>query len=288
MTTVAGPGNDKAPINTMLTNSGRRQGSNRNQSKILSPAAALASHYIRAMLKQPFFMAFTLFQPMLYLLMFSGLFSGMAALEGFEDKSYISFLTPGVVLMTAVFGGGWSGMGAIEAHERGTLPHLLTTPTPKVAIVLANVARLAVAVVIQSAIVLGVGAARGARFEGGIVGILVLVATAIALGALLGQLSLSLALRIRRQEGVVSVINILVLPMTFSASLYVPHEQMPPWIRAAARANPADWAIVASREAMSSSQDWAQILIRLGGLGLLVVLGCWACTRSLAAYQRSY
>lgn len=250
-------------------------------------AAVLARHYIRTMLKQPFFMIFTLVQPVLYLLMFSGLFSGMAALDGFQSQDYISFLTPGVVLMTAVFGGGWSGMGAIEAHENGSLLNLMATPVSRTAMVLGNVIRLAVAVVLQTIIVLSVGALRGADYQGGILGLVVLLVAAALLSIILGTLSLSLALLIRRQEGVVSAINLFVLPLTFSASLYVPHEQMPNWIRFASRFNPADWAAVASRQSMLDVTEWSVVLGRLLLLCLVALAGAIAMRRALLAYQYS-
>ena len=62
----------------------------------------------------------TLFQPIIWLLLFGALFKSVARLPGFHG-SYINFLTPGVVVMLAVFSAGWTGMGFVEDINSGVM-----------------------------------------------------------------------------------------------------------------------------------------------------------------------
>ncbi|HEX8859263.1 MAG TPA: ABC transporter permease, partial [Actinomycetes bacterium] len=61
----------------------------------------------------------SLVQPVIWLLLFGQLFKRVVEIPGFAAGSYITFLTPGVVVMTAVFSGGWAGMGVISDIDRG-------------------------------------------------------------------------------------------------------------------------------------------------------------------------
>jgi ABC-2 type transport system permease protein len=61
----------------------------------------------------------------------------------------------------------------------------------------------------------------------------------------------------------------------------------PDWVRTAARYNPVDWAVVASREALTASTDWAAVWPRLGLLLALAAAMAYLGTRTFGSYQRS-
>ncbi|HEX5451590.1 MAG TPA: ABC transporter permease, partial [Candidatus Limnocylindrales bacterium] len=63
---------------------------------------------LRNLLRQPWWIAISLAQPVIYLLFFGSLFGKVVEIPGFAATSYITFLTPGVVIMTALFGAGWT------------------------------------------------------------------------------------------------------------------------------------------------------------------------------------
>lgn len=255
--------------------------------EMINQTGVLTRHYVRTLARQPFFMAFTLIQPLVYLVLFGGLFEQMASLDSFGATTYLTYLTPGVVLMTAVFAGGWAGMGVIQAHDRGIIDHLLATPVSRVAVTLAYLAQMAVAIGVQAVIVLLVGVLRGADLGGGLTGVAVILTAAVVLALILGSLSFTVALAIRKQESVVGAVNFVLLPLTFTASLFVPHDLMPSWIRSATVFNPVDWAAVAAREALTASPDWAVVGSRLAMLAALATAGAWLATRTLNAYQYS-
>ena len=68
-------------------------------------------------------------QPMFWLLLYSQLFQpDRRPARGFETDSYVDFLAPGIVIMTAFFSGTWSGMAMITDLDRGVLERFLATP----------------------------------------------------------------------------------------------------------------------------------------------------------------
>ena len=54
------------------------------------------------LLRQPWFVAVTLVQPVVWLLLFGALFKKVVEIPGFQGGSYIGFLMPGVVVLLVV------------------------------------------------------------------------------------------------------------------------------------------------------------------------------------------
>ena len=246
----------------------------------------LTARGLRALLRQPVYVAITLVQPMIWLLLFGQLFRRVVDLPGFDGASYITYLTPGVVIMTALFASGWSGMGFIQDMERGVMDRLLTSPVRRGAMMIGSLAYQAAVTVIQSAIILAVGWLIGARY-GSPAGLLVVVACAVLISASFASFSNALALLLRTPEALIGVANFLVLPLTFLSSTMIAAALAPSWIQSVARFNPVDWAVVASRSALEASPDWGTILWRLALLIACTLAMGWLATRAFRSYQRS-
>ena len=123
--------------------------------------------YLRALLRQPAWVGITLTQPLIWLLLFGALFKAVTRIPGFHGGSYIEFLTPGVLVMSALFAGGWHGMGYIDAMNRGILDRFLVSPMRRGALVASGFVYGAVVIVVQSAVLIGVAYADGAHFAFG-------------------------------------------------------------------------------------------------------------------------
>src|ERR1044072_4851870 len=126
-----------------------------------------------AFARQPALGVVTLSTPMIWLLLFGQLFRRVVELPGFAGGSYIDFLTPGVVVMTVLFSSGWSGMGFIEDMDRGIMDRMLSSPVSRGAMMASSVVYQGVTIVIQALVVVLVGLIAGARFSGGVLGVLV-------------------------------------------------------------------------------------------------------------------
>jgi hypothetical protein len=73
----------------------------------LANSVQISNRYLRAFLRQPYYIIGTLIQPVIWLLLFGQLFKSVASIPGFTATSYITFLTPGVVVMSAMLMPGW-------------------------------------------------------------------------------------------------------------------------------------------------------------------------------------
>ena len=144
-----------------------------------------------------------------------------------------------------------------------------------------------VTTVVQTLVVVAIALVAGARFAGGAVGVLVTVLAAVLISTVVASLSNALALLLRQQEALIGISQFLVLPLQFVSSAVMDTGLAPGWIQTVARYNPVDWAVVASRQALSSGTDWGAVGSRLGLLAALAVVMAALATRAFGSYQRS-
>jgi len=240
---------------------------------------------LRATVRMPVFVLISVVQPILWVVLFGQLFGAVARLPGFEAGSYVQFLAPRISIMTALFGAAYSGMGMLADIDRGVLDRLLATPVARGALLAARILYSAAQVAVQSAIILLVSAAIGARPHGGAAGVALVLLAAALLGAAFASFSNALALLTRRQELVIAVMNFIVLPTTFMSSMMMSGSLMPGWIRSAARFNPVNWAVVAARGGFEGS--WQSLPRNLGLLAAFAVAAAWLAALSFDRYRRS-
>ncbi|MGH2876162.1 MAG: ABC transporter permease [Solirubrobacteraceae bacterium] len=259
--------------------------------RALSTAAAhsyfFAQRDLRNLIRQPWWIAVSLAQPIIYLLLFAALFKKIVEIPGFGAKSYLNFFTPGVVIMTAVFSGGWGGMGIINDLDRGVMDRFLVSPAYRGALIAGRLAQQTIVSIIQSLIIVGLALALGADFPGGVLGVVVLLCVAVLLGTGFGALSISLGLLLRREESVIAAVQFVLLPLTFLSSVFMAQNLAPTWIQDVSRYNPVNWAAQAGREVLGANVDWSLVGSRAGYLVAFTLVCAFLATRAFRAYQRS-
>jgi ABC-2 type transport system permease protein len=241
----------------------------------------------RRLARQPAYILITLIQPILWLLLFGALFQKVVDIPGFSGGDYIQFLAPGVVIMTALFSAGWAGFGMLQDIERGILDRLLVSPIFRPAMIGGRLLQNALVTTIQSLIIIALALIVGASFPEGIGGVAVLIAIAIVLGAIFSAFSNGVALLVRKEETLIAVINILLLPLTFLSSTFMQKSLMPGWMQTVADFNPVNWAVEAGRAAVTANTDWGFVVARVGLLAGLLVAATLFATSAFRAYQRS-
>jgi ABC-2 type transport system permease protein len=231
--------------------------------------------------------AIALVQPVIWLLLFGGLFERAVEIPGFDSGSYINFLMPGVAVMTAVMAAGWNGMGFIEDMHRGVLDRVLVTPVWRGALNAGSLLYAITTLALQVLIIIGIGFAAGASISNGVVGIAILVVVACLLGGCVAALSNALALVAKQRESLIGAVTFITLPITFLSATFMEQDLAPSWVQTIARFNPVNWAVEAGRTAIGTDTDWSLVASRVGLLSVLLGLSSALATKSFRAYQRS-
>ncbi|GAA2641205.1 ABC transporter permease [Dactylosporangium fulvum] len=247
----------------------------------------LTARRLKVFVRQPAFLVITLIQPAIWLFLFGNLFRRVVELPGFGSGSYLDYLIPGVVVMSAISSSMWSGMGVLEEIDRGTMNRFLSTPVNRGAILNAVVVEQVLSVTIQSVIIVLLGLAAGADLPGGVTGAVLLVVAAALLGTVFSALSNTVGMLVRQRETIIGLNTLLLLPLTFLSSAFIATPLMPGWMQAVAAGNPVNWALKASRAVLAGDVDWAAAGTYGGALLALATAMLWLSTRTFRAYQKS-
>jgi ABC-2 type transport system permease protein len=255
---------------------------------IISDTWYLTGRKLRALLRQPYVLAFSVLQPAIWLFLFGEMFRKIVDIPGFAFQgSYVSYLVPGIVAMNAMSGNMWAGMAIIEEIDRGTLNRFLVSPASRLAIMNAAVVEQAVATTVQTLIIVLLGYAGGARYPGGALGIVILVIASIEIGVLWGALSNTTGMLLRAREAIIGVYTVFMLPLMFLSSAFIQPGFLPGWMQAIASRNPLNWEVQIGRAALSAGPDWAAIAIRGGGLLVLAVICVAISVRTFRSYAKN-
>ena len=198
-------------------------------------------------------------QPLVWLLLVGNMFSRTRALPGFPARTYLDFMTPGVLAMVALFGGAFGGMSVIWDRRTGYLSKMLALPISRASIVVGKMLSVAIRTSLQLLIVLGVAFAAGVRSTTGLLGLPLVVFIAILLTFAFAGISLTVGALVKQPETFWAVVNFLTVPMLFMSSALFPLEFVPPWLRMLGRLNPVTYAIDPMRILMIQGWQWATI-----------------------------
>lgn len=253
--------------------------------KAISDTYFLTERSLKHLIRQPWYVAFTLVQPIIWLVLYGQLFQRVTELKGFPHMTYISFLTPGIVVMSALFSSGWNGMGMIHEMNTGVLDRFLIAPVSRAAMLLSRIMGLAIVTAVQSTILFILGALLGARYATGIVGLAVMLISATLMAIPFAALSCALSLTVRKEESVIGAVNFILLPLTFLSPLFMANTLMPQWMQVAAKFNPVRWSVEAGRAALNGQLDPGAILLRWAFLLCFGVFAVWLATKAFRSYQ---
>ena len=265
----------------------RASGTRPRGGSIVTHTAWMTGRQLKAITRQPAYIVIMLIQPVIWLFLFGSLFRRVVELPGFGASSYLDYLVPGVVIMSALSASMWSGMIVLEEIDRGIMDRFLVLPLHRSAIINASAVLQSLIIALQSVIIVLLGLAGGAHYAGGVGGVLILVAVSVLVAILFSAFSNTVGMLARQRETIIGINTFLLLPLTFLSSAFMPKELMPHWMQIVASCNPVNWALEAGRSAMTANPDWARVAVQGGGLALLAIAVTALSVLTFRAYQKS-
>lgn len=252
---------------------------------VLVTAGVIYVRNMKKLVRVPFLLFFSLFQPLLFLLLIGQTFKRIADLPGFGYETYLSFFAPSVIMLTALNSAFQSGMGMVTDLESGFLDKMLTAPIRRSAVLLGKVVSDATRMALQALIVVGVSYAMGFRMATGLGGIVLTLAVAAAFGIAWAGLSNILALVTRNSEVTMIVGILITFPVLFLSNAMMPPFLLPDWLRTVAKWNPASYVIDAVRALANTGYDWGEVGQAFGiiaGLAVVTFSGAVRLFRKVA------
>lgn len=250
-------------------------------------AGLVARRWIVDGFRLPWGLGVSVIQPVVWIVLFGNVFKAVTQVPGFGHASYLTFLVPGILMMTMLYSGAWAGTGFIDDIRSGVMDRLLSSPVSRSALVAGQLVQQLLLSLIQGVVLLLIGWAAGARYAGGPSGMAIALVASLLLAAAFCSVSAAVALTARDQTALIGISTLVVLPATFLSTALMPVALLPHWVEAAARYNPLTWATEVARTAMSTSVDGGVVVTR--GLLLLALAGAtyvWSVA-AMHRYHRS-
>ena len=249
---------------------------------LLSDTGYIFVRYLRKLVRNPILLFFSLFQPIIFLALFTQLLTRLSDVPGILPPgiSYLQFATAGIILQNAFGSALQSGTSIVLDIDSGFLQKMLVTPIRRPAILLGRLLSDAFRVVVQSAIILGLAYALGAFVATGVIGILLIFFTIAFFGLAWSGISLAIGMKTKSSETVFAIGGFITFPLLFLSPALFPIDFLPAWVQEVSRFNPISYAVDAVRALMINGYDWGTILSAWGVIGIVAVL-----TLSATLYQ---
>jgi ABC-2 type transport system permease protein/oleandomycin transport system permease protein len=250
----------------------------------ISDTAVLAVRNLRRIPRAPdLLVGFTL-QPVMFVLLFNYVFAGAIKTPG---HSYTDFLIPGLIVQTMFFGGFVTAIGLSDDLKKGLIDRFRSLPMSRSAVLagrtLADVATnlLQLAVIIGTALIIGFG------FDASALEIVGGIALMLLFGYAFSWVFASFALVSSSAEAAQAIGFIVIFPLTFISSAFVPIETLPDGLRQFAEVNPFTVAVDAMRALWigdpAGNSIWGAVLWSLGITAVFGFLSVQRYKRAVSA-----
>ncbi|WP_406332900.1 ABC transporter permease [Streptomyces sp. NBC_00203] len=239
---------------------------------LLHDTALIFGRYARQTLRSKFQLLFGVLMPLLYLLFFGPLLTGLPL--GSRGSSW-QILVPGLLLQLGLFGAAFAGFTIIIEKNQGIVERMRVTPVSRLALLLGRVLRDAAIFVFQAVLLVLAAVAMGLRAP--LAGILIGFAFVALLTLSLASLSYALAMKVRTPQEFGPAINALTMPSMLLSGLMLPMALAPGWLDVLSHFMPLRYLVDAVRDAYVGSYATAHMLygalVALGFTALAVTVG---------------
>src|SRR5207245_8548800 len=187
--------------------------------------------------RTPVLLFFSLFMPLIWLVMFSQAFSKVFSQAGPSlPYDYVAVLLPGITVMTAIQSASQSGFGMVADLESGFMDKFFVAPIRRSSVLAGKLLADGLRMAAQAGIILGIAAILtlfGWRipFATGVMGALLIMLLAAAFGVAFSGLSNTVALRTKNTESTMMVSFSLTFPLLFLSTAMLPKALLPAWVQ---------------------------------------------------------
>jgi ABC-2 type transport system permease protein len=202
-----------------------------------------------------------LIQPVLWVLLFGvGMTRMLGSTPMAGSDSYLTFMLPGIIALTALGGAVTGGFTWLLERVRGIVKEYLVAPIPRLSILLGNALSTVTKALLQVLVIFVVGALVGAQLSFNplywLAGLLLIS------GYTLGFAGLALAFASKTDStgAYHTIIFLFNLPLLFLSNALYPLDTLPRWMQIGAFFNPTTYVVSGLRQTMLLSGTGSETL----------------------------
>ena len=217
-----------------------------------------------------------LVQPVMFILLFVYVLGGAIQTPGFD---YVDFLMPGIIVQTIAFGGFVTAIALAEDLKKGLIDRFRSLPIARFTVLAGRTVSDVVTNAAALAVMLVVGALVGFSFSSSMPEILAGILLLLLIGYAFSWIFALLGLSSSTPEAAQQVGFILIFPLTFASSAFVPIDSMPSWLETFATVNPFTVFVDAMRALWlgtpAGNSIWGAVAWSVGLIAVFAPIATW-------------
>ncbi len=213
----------------------------------ITDAWVVSGRNLRHFVRQPDLLVFSTIQPIMFVLLFTYVFGGAISHSLPPGVSYINYLLPGILVQSVTFRASMTAIGLSDDLKLGVIDRFRSMPMARSAVLIGRTAADLVRNVLIIVLMIIVGYIIGFRFQAGLAQALACIALVSAFGLALSWIFAFVALTVRSAEAAQSAGFVILFPLVFASSVFVPVSTLPSWLQAIAKASPVTLTANAAR-----------------------------------------
>lgn len=244
---------------------------------VMADSLTMAGRSLRLTRRRPDALLTSLILPIMLMLVFVYLFGG--AIE--TGTKYVTYVVPGVLLLSAGFGSATTAVGVCTDLAGGIVDRFRSMDISGTAILNGHVAASAVRNMVSAVMVFGVALLIGFRPQAGALGRLAAIGVLLLFILAISWMSAAFGLLAKSPEAA-NGFTFLVMFLPYASSAFVPIDTMPSWLHGFARNQPVTPVIETLRGLLLGQPVGHSVWLALMWCGVILV----ASTGFAAAFFR--
>jgi ABC-2 type transport system permease protein/oleandomycin transport system permease protein len=213
----------------------------------ITDAGVVSVRNLRHFIRQPDLLIFSTIQPIMFVLLFTYVFGGAISHSLPPGVSYIDYLLPGILVQSVTFRASMTAIGLSDDMKLGVIDRFRSMPMARSAVLIGRTSADLVRNVLIILLMIIVGYIIGFRFQAGVLQAIGCIALVSAFGLALSWIFAFLGLTVRSAEAAQSAGFVVLFPLVFASSVFVPVSTLPGWLQAIAKVSPVTLTANAAR-----------------------------------------
>ncbi len=213
----------------------------------ITDAWVVSGRNLRHFVRQPDLLVFSTIQPIMFVLLFTYVFGGAISHSLPPGVSYIDYLLPGILVQSVTFRASMTAIGLSDDLKLGVIDRFRSMPMARSAVLIGRTTADLVRNVLIIVLMIIVGYIVGFRFQAGVAQALACIALVSAFGLALSWIFAFVAFTVRSGEAAQSAGFVILFPLVFASSVFVPVSTLPSWLQAIAKVSPVTLTANAAR-----------------------------------------
>lgn len=185
-------------------------------------------------------------QPALWLLIFGEVFNAIRGLApgGF---SYMQYIAPGVLAQSVLFVAIFYGITIVWERDVGLLTKLLSTPSPRISVVVGKALAAGVRGIFQGVMLFALALIIGVNLRFDPLDVAGVFLVAVLFSMCFASLSMTLASFLKTRDRMMGIGQVITMPLFFASNAIYPISLMPAWLQDVSKYNPLSYVVDAMR-----------------------------------------